>query len=246
MDAFTIEIAKLVVRVQPLFASTREYCRKYLSDGEPECFLEVTETELNHSQQLLEEEAVEEGIKVRKFPQPFLERYTIQRLVARELLNRNVLLLHGSTVGLDGQAYLFTAPCHTGKSTHTRFWRETFGERAVMVNDDKPFLSLCPEGVFAYGSPWSGKHGLDTNLCLPLKGICFLKRGKQNVITPALPEDCLAELVHQSFAPEDASGQKKVMELVNRLAESVSLWQMECTKDPTAALVSYEAMSRGM
>ena len=31
-----------------------------------------------------------------------------------------VYLPPGSTVAVDGQAYLFTAPCRTGKSTHTR------------------------------------------------------------------------------------------------------------------------------
>lgn len=243
MDAFTIEIAELPIQVQPLFASTREYCRKYWTDREPAFLVEVTEGDLAHSQRLLEEEAVEEGIRVRKFPQPFLERYTIQRKAARELLNRDVLLLHGSTVGVDGQAYLFTAPCHTGKSTHTRFWRETFGNRAVMVNDDKPFLKISSEGVFAFGSPWSGKHGLDTNVCLPLKGICFLRRGRDNVISPAPAEEYVAELVHQSFAPEDAPGQQRVLKLVERLAGMVPLWKMDCTRDPAAALVSYEAMS---
>lgn len=244
MDAFTIEIAEYPVRVQPLFASTSEYCRKYWTEREPVFFVEVTEEDLQHSQQLLEEEAIEEGIKVRKFPQPFLERYTIQRKVARELLDHNVLLLHGSTVGVDGQAYLFTAPCRTGKSTHTRFWRETFGDRAVMVNDDKPFLKISSEGVFAYGSPWSGKHGLDTNICMPLKGICLLRRGRHNVIEAASSADCIGELLHQSFPGTDPAGKQKVSSLVEQLVQSVPLWQMECTKDPAAALVSYEAMSK--
>lgn len=243
MAPFTIEIAGHSIRVQPLFASTREYCKKYWTDREPEFFVEVTDEDLVHSQLLLVAEAIEEGIKVRKFPQPFLERYTIQRKVARELLNRDVLLLHGSTVGLDGHAFLFTAPCGTGKSTHTRLWREVFGERAVMVNDDKPFLKISDDEVVAFGSPWSGKHGLDSNIALPLKGICFLRRGAENRIRPADPAEFLCELVHQSFAPEDLEGRDKVAFLVNRLSQMVSLWQMDCTKQPTAALVSYEAMS---
>lgn len=159
MDAFTIEIAEYPIRVQPMFASTSEYCRKYWTNREPEFFVEVTDEDLVHSQLLLEQEAVVEGIKVRKFPQPFLERYTIQRKVARALLNRDVLLLHGSTVGLDGQAFLFTAPCRTGKSTHTRFWRETFGDRAVMVNDDKPFLKFTLEGFLLTVLPGAESMG---------------------------------------------------------------------------------------
>lgn len=243
MEAFTIEIAGLVTQVQPLFGSTREYCRAYLTDGVPVCFVDVTPQDLVHTQAMLEKEAIEEGIRVRKFPEPFLERATIQRKIAAFLLKQDTILLHGSTVGLDGQAYLFTAPCGTGKSTHTRFWRETFGDRAVMINDDKPFLKIASSGVVAYGSPWSGKHGLDTNISLPLKGICFLRRGSVNSIRQVNPEGLIDVLLQQTFIPEDAADQEKAVALVNSLAQTVPLWDMECTKDVGAALISYQAMS---
>jgi hypothetical protein len=243
MEAFTIEIAGLVTQVQPLFGSTREYCRAYLTDGVPVCFVDVTPQDLVHTQAMLEKEAIEEGIRVRKFPEPFLERATIQRKIAAFLLKQDTILLHGSTVGLDGQAYLFTAPCGTGKSTHTRFWRETFGDRAVMINDDKPFLKIASSGVVAYGSPWSGKHGLDTNISLPLKGICFLRRGSVNSIRQVNPEGLIDVLLQQTFMPEDAADQEKAVALVNSLAQTVPLWDMECTKDVGAALISYKAMS---
>jgi hypothetical protein len=243
MEAFTIEIAGLVTQVQPLFGSTREYCRAYLTDGVPVCFVDVTPQDLVHTQAMLEKEAIEEGIRVRKFPEPFLERATIQRKIAAFLLKQDTILLHGSTVGLDGQAYLFTAPCGTGKSTHTRFWRETFGDRAVMINDDKPFLKITSSGVVAYGSPWSGKHGLDTNISLPLKGICFLRRGSVNSIRQVNPEGLIDVLLQQTFMPEDAADQEKAVALVNSLAQTVPLWDMECTKDVGAALISYQAMS---
>lgn len=243
MDAFTIQIAGLVVRVQPMFASTREYCRRYLTELQPEFFVEVTPADLVYEQKLAELEAVEEGLRIRKFTEPFLERATIQRKIALELIKRNTILFHGSTVGVDGNAYLFTAPCGTGKSTHTRFWREVFGDRTVMVNDDKAFLRIGDEGVYAYGSPWSGKHGLDSNVCLPLKGICFLHRGAENLIRRAAPEECFSELQHQSLIPEDESGRTMAVALVEKLSRKVALWHMECTKDPSAAVISHDAMA---
>lgn len=243
MEAFTMEIAGLVTCIQPMFVTTREYCRDYLSDHEPDFFVEVTEDDLAYEQKMLDQEAVEEGLKFRKFSGPFLERASIQRKIAYELLNRDTVLLHGSTVGLDGNAYLFTAPCGTGKSTHTRLWREVFGSRAVMVNDDKTFLRITPSGVLAFGSPWSGKHGLATNICLPLRGICFLSRGKENVIQPELPEEAMPEMLHQCLIPEDVAGANLTHELLKQLAQAVPLWKLECTKDQEAAHVSYQAMS---
>lgn len=243
MDAFTMEIAGVAVCVQPLFESTREYCKPYLTDREPECFVNVTGEDLSFQQALLEKEAVEEGLKIRKFTEPFLERATIQRKIADRLLEENTLMLHGSTVAVDGKAYLFTAPCKTGKSTHTRLWRELFGQRAVMVNDDMPFLRITEDGVLAYGSPWSGKHGLATNICVPLQGICFLNRGKENVIRRVQRGAYMQMLRHQAHAPQDGTLKKKADALVEILAERVPLWEMECNMDLDAARVSFEAMS---
>ena len=196
-------------------------------------------------QMLLEREAVEQGLRIRKFKDPFLERSSIQRRVADFLVSRNTLMLHGSTVSVDGKAYLFTAPCGTGKSTHTRLWRELLGPRAIMINDDKPFLQITPQSIIAYGSPWSGKHGLASNVCAPLNGICSLHRGSENGIHPVEPEDILEILRQQVHVPEDPALGERVLELVDILAQTVPLWSMYCTKDPEAARVSYYAMHGG-
>lgn len=244
MEAFTMEIAGVAFCIHPLFQSTREYCRPYLTEKEQEFFVEVTREDLAFEQMMLDREAVEEGLKRRKFTEPFLERTAIQRKVADHLLSRNTLMLHGSTVAVDGRAYLFTAPCGTGKSTHTRLWREVFGERAIMVNDDKPFLQITSDCVNAFGSPWSGKHGLASNVCVPLKGICSLHRGAVNVIDRVEPEDLVALLRHQAHAPTDISLIQRTQALVDALAEKVPLWEMYCNKEPDAATVSHTAMSR--
>lgn len=243
MEAFIIEIADLVAKVQPLFVSTRDYCRFYLSAKDPELYVNVSERDLIQEQLLLEEEAREDGLKIRKFTGPFLERAVIQRRIAEALIHRNTLLLHGSTVAVDGYAYLFSASCGTGKSTHTKLWRELFGSRAIMVNDDKTFLSIHGSNVIAYGSPWSGKHGLDTNVSVPLKGICRLRRGSENRIRRIEGDFCRDFLCSQIFFPEDPCDRKAVFPLIDQLCGAVPLWEMECTKAPEAAIISHQAMS---
>ena len=243
MEAFTMEIAGVAVQVNPMFQSTKEYCRPYLSDEKPEFTVTVTPEDLIREQLLLEQEAIEEGLKIRKFKEPFLERSTIQRRVADFLVSRDTLMLHGSTVAVDGRAYLFTAPCGTGKSTHTRLWREVFGDRAIMVNDDKPFLQITEREVLAYGSPWSGKHGLATNVCVPLKGICSLRRGKENQIHPGNRSELIDLLRKQVHIPEDPALAERTLELLDSVMQMVSLWEMECNKEPEAALTAYSAMS---
>ena len=243
VEAFSMEIAGSVFGVQTLFQSTKEYCKDYISNRNPEFFVNVCLADLGFEQMLLEREAIEEGLKIRKFKEPFLERSTIQRRVADCLIERNTLMLHGSTVALDGQAYLFTAPCGTGKSTHTRLWRELFGDRAVMVNDDKPFLRVTPSGIFACGSPWNGKHGLSTNVCVPLRGICLLRRGEENWIQRADAKQLIDFLRDQVHMPTDTSLMEKSLSLLEQLTETVPLWEMRCNKELDAAKVAYTAMS---
>ena len=96
-----MEIAGVAFAVQPIFESTRAYCASYLTEREPEYRLCVLREELVQEQRLLDLEADEEGLKRRKFSDMFLERSVIQRKVAQCLLERDVLLMHGSTVAVD-------------------------------------------------------------------------------------------------------------------------------------------------
>ena len=242
MAEFLIRIAGQTAAVTSLFESTKDYCRRYLTEGAPDFFVRVSREDLAFEQEALRQEALEEGIRVRVFTDPFLERTAIQRKVAEHLFDRDVLMTHGSTVAVDGKAYLFTASCGTGKSTHTRLWRQVFGDRAVMVNDDKPFLKLTETEVLACGSPWSGKHGLDSNITVPLQGICILERGKENRIQRIPPEEALPMLLHQSYCPLDPQKQARFAELVRLLAEKTHLWHMCCNMDPSAAEISHKAM----
>ena len=241
MAEFNLKIAGHVGRVHSRFDSTRDYCRKYLTEEEAEFEVTVTPEDLAFEQAELLAEARAEGMKPRKFTDPFLDRAAIQRKFADYLFDHNILLFHGSTVAVDGRACLFTARCGTGKSTHTRLWREVFGDRAQMVNDDKPFLILTEDRVLACGAPWSGKHGLDTNITVPLAGICILERGAENIIRPIPAEEALPRLLHETHCPEGQ--ESRFRELVERLAAQTNLWRMECTKDPEAAVIAQRAMN---
>ena len=243
MTKFSMRIANRVVGISALYESTRQFCKDYLTEELPELTVTITlaDIEYERSKNIREEEL--EGIPHRNFPDSYLETLAVYRKIADEMLYLDTLLYHGSAIAVDGQSYLFTATSGTGKSTHTRLWREAFGERAVMVNDDKPLLSITKDGVFACGTPWNGKHFLGNNVVLPLKAICILQRGAENIIRPITPAESLPILLQQSYRPNGVRAMGKYMELVDKLANGVSFYLLECNMDPKAALVSYEAMS---
>lgn len=242
MAEFRMKIAGAVASVVSLFESTPQFFRAYLTEEPTDFSIVVTTEDLVFEQAELDEEARVDGFRRRQFTDPFLERTAIQRAFAEHLLEKNTLLLHGSAVAVDGEGFLFMARSGTGKSTHTRFWREVFGVRAVMVNDDKPFLRITSDGVTMFGSPWSGKHGLDTNVAVPLKGICLLERGTENVITQRNAEELLPMLRHQSYQPLTETSREVSEGLIERLAAQVPLWHMTCTKDSQAAQIAYDTM----
>ena len=244
MADFNLKIAGHVGKVHSLFDSTKDYCRHYLTEEDAEFEITVTPEDLAFEQAELLAEAKAEGMKPRKFTDPFLDRAAIQRKFADYLFGHNILLCHGSTVAVDGKAYLFTAKCGTGKSTHTRLWREVFGNRAQMVNDDKPFLILTEDNVLACGAPWSGKHGLDTNISVPLQGICLLERGAENSIVPADRQALLPFLRHEAYCPLERGKEQAFLAVTEALATQVALWHMHCRPDLAAAEMALEAMHR--
>ena len=172
-----------------------------------------------------------------------IESLAIYRRLCERLVHRNVLLIHASAIAMDGKAYLFLAPSGTGKSTHTRLWRETFGDRVFMINDDKPLLRFDDEKILAYGTPWNGKHRLDTNVSVPIGGICFLGRGGENKIWKVSAGDGLVQLLASIYRPDATDGMKKTLELVARLTKCVQLWKMECNISHEAAIMACEAMT---
>ena len=161
----------------------------------------------------------------------------------RQLLNFNGMLLHASAVVVDDRAYLFTASSGTGKSTHTSLWLQQFGDRAWLLNDDKPALRLEDGQWFAYGTPWSGKYDLSRNARIPLAGICCLQRGETNQIIPLTPKNAILPILEQTARPPAATLRGKLLELLDSLLTTVPLWQLSCNTSPEAALLSYEAMS---
>lgn len=161
----------------------------------------------------------------------------------KELLKYDGFRLHASAVVYDGKAYLFSADSGTGKSTHTGLWLKMFGEKAYILNDDKPALRLIEGLWYAYGTPWSGKHDISVNTGVPVAGICMLSRGAVNEISPYHGKNAIFDLFVQANHPQDASSRMKLLELMDNLFSRVPIWKMKCNMDIEAAALSYSTMS---
>ncbi len=235
------KIADKVVEVTSIYAEVHEYCTDYQTDENADYSVTTTQADIDYEREKSAREDEVEGIPTRQFSDSYLEELAVYRKIAEKMLDFDTVLFHGSVIAVDGIGYLFTAKSGTGKSTHTRLWREYFGERAVMVNDDKPLLHIA-DTVTAYGTPYNGKHRLGTNTSVPLKAICILTRSADNHIELITREQAYTMLLQQVYRPADMLKMAKTLELVEWLADSVKLYKLGCNMDISAAKVAYEGM----
>lgn len=83
----------------------------------------------------------------------YIEFLALHQCISYALIEKQVLLVHGSVVVADGEAVLFIAPSRTGKSTHTRLWTELPDAHAFVINDDKPLIRIGEQAPTVYASP---------------------------------------------------------------------------------------------
>ena len=131
----------------------------------------------------------------------------------------------------------------TGKSTHTSLWLEHFGERARIINGDKPLLRFIDGKLFVYGTPWCGKEGLNINTSSQLKALCFLERGTDNSIRRLSDSEIVARLFHQLIMPQDMQAADCLLQLLDRTVKEIPVWLLRCNISQEAVITAYEAMS---
>ena len=145
----------------------------------------------------------------------------------------------------EGKAVLFLAPSGTGKSTHAAIWREYFGEKVTMINDDKPLVSVKSDAgdthIRVYGTPWCGKHGIENNISAPVSAVFLLKRGTNNVAKSLDLKSAFPYILNQIYRPRDERLMRKTLILAGKLAENVNIFEMKCNMEKEAAKVAYEA-----
>ena len=237
---FNIKMADVIARVRTLYPDMKTLGSGFLTDEEPSFVIETTEGDIIKEEGFSYESDLFEGRVPVKYPAGYLETLAVLRKFCDAVCQLDVILFHASAVMVDGKAYLFAAPSGTGKSTHAALWRYLLGDRAVMINDDKPFLRFFDDRIMVYGSPFNGKHRIGNNISAPLASIGVIKRSETNSVRKAA--DIIPMLVQQTYRPRDAELTANVMRLLLRLSH-VPSYDIFCNMMPEAAVMSFAAMT---
>ena len=149
------------------------------------------------------------------------------------------LAIHSSCIVYRNQAVLFLGESGTGKSTHTRLWREHI-DGAVLLNDDSPMVRVEEGKVWVYGSPWSGKTPCYKAERYELKGCVRLSQAPYNRMRKLSVLEAYGA-IHPSCAPEfayDDALYDEVSRTIGEILSVVPVYHLECLPDEDAARLS--------
>lgn len=230
------DIAGLKVNIKNDGGRTGKQARPYLSENQnEEQHIDITV------------DVSEERIKAAMEEHPELNQSDWEYMLTgsdfyTQLLQYSGILLHSSCIVVDGYAYAFSADSGTGKSTHTQLWLKHFGDRAYMLNDDKPAIRIIDGRVYACGTPWSGKYDYSTPKIVPLAGICFLERSEENWIKKSETVKAVYKIFAQTVRRLGPNAMEKLFDVLENIFSKVNLWDLGCNISDEAVLTSYNAM----
>ena len=229
-------IAETEIGIRSPYDAHRSFCKDYISQSNetPELIIDITE------------EDIKKEFSNYKTYTPTPEGASLSlifRKLSEYIIKKGGFMMHSAVIEYSGRAYAFTAPSGTGKSTHIKNWRKLLGDRINIVNGDKPII-ICKNGVFyACGTPWAGKEGWQRNVCVPMGGICRIKRGSENRIQGLNSGDCAEIVLKSTLIPTDTELLMTLLDTVDAFATEVPSYELYCTADENSAAVSFEAMT---
>ena len=238
-NMFDIKCAGVVFQIIPVEAGLPDYCEDYLEEtiAVPDHVVELTKEDLERERKDAREYYGEDrdfGIHA--------QRTALLRKLAELLILHDTLLLHASAIMVDGKAYLFTAGSETGKTTHARLWMERLGDRAAMINDDKPFLQFQGSQITVFGNPWNGKERIGNNIAAPLAGIICLYQAEQNAVREMNRTEKWNFLLNQLYRSENPEHAMITMKLLDQLIQRVPVKALYCNRSMQAAEMACKAM----
>ena len=167
---------------------------------------------------------------------PALFRFGVWILFNIAALPLGAVAFHSSVIRYRGRGVLFLGESGTGKSTHTRLWREHI-PGAELLNDDSPIIRATDSEALVHGSPWSGKTPCYRNESCPIAAVVRLSQAPHNRIRRLRPIESIGALLPS--APPAFARDERLSDdtcgLLSRLIAQVPVYHLECLPDAAAA-----------
>ncbi len=250
---FRVGLAGKCIEVECMYKETYRAYRDYADQkSEPDAYIKISYNDILETKRILSQDripniSVEEDNIAITYDTGHLEPLALQRKISDIMPSFNTYLMHGSVVAKDDYAYMFTAPSGTGKTTRTRLWLEEY-PGSFVVCGDKPLIEIKENEAVAYGTPWGGKEGWNTNTKAPLKAIFLLERAddtQENTVEEIDIGKAFPFLIRQIYCPTDSVSIKKLITLFRALDGKTKIFRFRSTPTREAVRLAFETVEKG-
>lgn len=233
MRKLNILLSELKISIQHEYDYMQSFCKDYISSFDtPDIAVKSNKIAI-----------LKEKASVPAAPIESCESLCIYRSIGERLPLFNRFVFHGAAIEYGGNAYLFTAPSGTGKTTHINLWKKHLGDKVKIINGDKPIIHVGDIST-VYGTPWAGKEGYQRNTSAPIAAICIIKQGKINKISRLEKGDAVNHLMRQVYLPQDTAALSNTLSLLGKVIENVPVYVLECDISKQAFETSFNEMTK--
>ena len=230
MINFKIKLADIVIEINVFNESTKKYCEGFLSDEDSDLTITMSQEDLENEKHIQEDGKVYASEEIS----------AVYRKIADLLIERNIIVFHGSSFKVGDSAFIVTARSGVGKSTHVGLLKKLLGNKLSYINDDKPLLEVNENDLMIHSSPWNGKERRGNNLKAPLKAVIFLNRGNNTYKKLDNNQEVYFRLLNQIYLPRDKSKREKALKIIDVLLKRVNFYEINVNKEIEAASLTYE------
>lgn len=156
-----------------------------------------------------------------------------------------MLKVHASVTEVGGRALLFLGVSGTGKSTHSRLWRQLV-PGARLLNDDEPIVRVEEDGsIRVYGCPWSGSTPCYRNESAEVVAFVHLYQAETNVLTRLRGRDSFDSIYSSSaFLHSDKVRHLAIFDTVADVLERIPVYRLDCRPDEGAVALTRQLLER--
>lgn len=224
---FYIEVANRVVKINCLYKNVGILSMDYLIDvTDPDIEITSTEEDIDFEKRRVVKDRLLGSDNTQQAPQ-YLETLSVYRKIAYSMLNFNTILMHGTVIGLESNAFMISGISGIGKTTIAREILERI-PGSFIINGDKPLIEIkndLNESV-AYGTPWCGKEHISRNCGMKLKYIFFLTRGEKNEIKEMNKSEAFPFIMQQTYRHNDKRAIIKTVNLIAAMSKYVKFYRL--------------------
>ena len=149
-------------------------------------------------------------------------------LVARLLGQRGGVILHASSVAIDGRAFVFLGHSGAGKSTIAEI---ASASGAEVLSDDRTIVTIEHGVATAWGSPWHGSCSKSSPNCAPIAAVLLLVQAPRTAVRRIDASRAFSEMFVRVYQPTvDAGEVERVVDVLHFVASAVPSGELEFSR----------------